>query len=75
MVLPRGKRKRFEIRRTSKKEFYWRIIDCNGKVLCHSETIKRRGDCLKTIKSIMGTKWKDSDIQDLTEIKKGEKDD
>lgn len=32
----------------SKGQFYWRIKSRNGKILCHSEKYKRRGNAKRT---------------------------
>ena len=46
---------RFEIVRNPepKQQYHWRIIACNGRVLCFSENYKAEAGALKTINSII----------------------
>lgn len=59
--MPKAKRKkhwakfRFEIVRKSKgrQKYFWRLVACNGKVVCHSETMHIALAPIKTIASII----------------------
>jgi len=47
---------RFEIvrKKKGKQKFYWRLIACNGRIVCHSETMHVFHAPLKTIKNLVG---------------------
>ena len=43
---------KFQIYRTKNKEWCFRIRASNGRILCHSETYKRKSGAMKAIQSI-----------------------
>ena len=43
-----------EVRRGPKsRKWYWRIVNANGEVLCHSETYSSKTQCADTVRRFM----------------------
>ena len=52
---------KIQIKQNTKKQWWFRIVARNGKVLCSSETYHNKKDCLRTvermIKNFEEQKW------------------